>query len=106
MNLEGESIHTIPPLGDNSTDLTDDEIDGAVTSEGSNQLAQLLLRALSPREASVGEGSARYSITRHELRRRDSHLYLRTHLGCPGKPTKVLMHRVDWLQQPSALERI
>jgi hypothetical protein len=90
-------VPSMPPDED-SLDLTDSEVSSATVTTDFNQLAQLLVRALSPGEASVGKGDARYALGGHEVRRRRPHLYLRSYLVCPGEPQKVLLHRVDWLQ--------
>lgn len=85
---------------DDSVDLTDDEVEQAVLTIDFNQLTQMLSRALAPEDASVGK-SGRYAVDRHEIRRRSPHLYLRSYLVCPGKPQKVLLHRIDWLEAAS-----
>lgn len=86
---------------EDSPDLTDHEVEHAVETSSFNQLAQLLSRALALESASVGEGGARYALSRHEVRRRAPHLYLRSHLVCPGAPPKMLLHRIDWIQAES-----
>jgi hypothetical protein len=96
-------IPSIPPGSEDSTDLSDPEVESAVSTESSNQLVQLLVRALSPGEASLGKGDARYALAKQEVRRRSSHLFLRSYLVCPGEPPKVLVHRVDWLQPTQTL---
>jgi len=94
-------IPTIPPPGqEDAIDLSDHEVMGSVYTPDSAHLADLLVRAVSPGEASVGKGDARYAVSKHEVRRRKPHLYLRTTLVCPGEPNKVLLHTVDWLQSP------
>lgn len=90
-------IPEIPPGTEDSVDLTDPEVESAVPTESSEQLVQLLVRALSPGEASIGKGDARYALEKHEVRRRSPSLFLRSYLVCPGEPPKVLVHRVDWL---------
>lgn len=92
-------IPTLPPPDQaDAVDFTDAEVDGAVETRDQAHLIELLVRALSPGEASVGKGDARYALSKHEVRRRAPHLYLRTTLVCPGEPNKILIHRVDWLQ--------
>lgn len=93
-------IHTLS-TEDDSPDLSDHEVDHAVVTVDSNQLAQLLGEALVPSSASVGTGGAQYAIARHEVRRRRPHLYLRSYLVCAGEAEKVLLHRVDWLEGAS-----
>lgn len=88
--------HTMSTEED-SADLTDEEVKRAVETTGSNQLAQLLLRALAGGSRSVGE-SGRYTVARHEIRRRQPHLYLRSFLVGADKTEVVLLHRVDWLE--------
>lgn len=96
-------IPTIPPLeAEDASDLSDHEISRALETDDSAHLTTLLARAVSPGEASVGKADARYAVARQEVRRRKPHLYLRTTLVCPGEPAKVLVHRVDWLQQPQS----
>lgn len=80
---------------EDSTDLSDHEVESAVPTSDFNQLAQLLSRALAPDTPTVGKS---YAVARHEIRRRCPHLYLRSHLVCPGEPQRVLLHRVDWLE--------
>lgn len=89
-----------PPEQEDAVDFSDVEVMGAVETRDSTHLAELLVQALSPGQASVGKGDARYALSKHEVRRRKPHLYLRTTLVCPGEPNKVLIHRVDWLQAP------
>jgi hypothetical protein len=94
-------IPTLPPPDqEDAIDLTDHEVRMAVDTNDSTHLTDLLVRAVSPGEASVGKGDARYAVAKHEVRRRKPHLYLRTTLVCPGEPSKILIHRVDWLQSP------
>jgi hypothetical protein len=96
-------IPTIPPPeAEDATDLSDHEVEGALETVDATHLTELLARAVSPGEASVGKADARYAIGKQEVRRRKPHLYLRTTLVCPGEPRKILMYRVDWLQQPQS----
>lgn len=96
-------IPTLPPPDqEDAIDLSDLEVAGADYTRDSAHLAELLVRAVSPGEASVGKGDARYAVSKHEVRRRKPHLYLRTTLVCPGEPNKVLLHCVDWLQTPQS----
>jgi hypothetical protein len=85
---------------EDSADLTDNEVERAVVTVGFNQLAQLLARALAPEHTSVGN-KGRYAVERHEIRRRSPHLYLKSYLVCPGAPPKVVLHRVDWMDDAS-----
>ena len=92
-------IPSLPPSDEeDATDLTDHEVNGAVPTADVKQLSELLACALSPGAASLGKADARYALSKHEIRRRKPHLYLRTILVCPGEPQKLLVHRVDWLQ--------
>lgn len=93
-----------PPPTEDSEDLTDIEIKGAVHTENEKHLAKLLVTELSPGQASVSKQDARYAMHRHELRRRAPHLYYRAHLGCPGEPDKVLVFEIDWLQRGQSYE--
>jgi hypothetical protein len=85
--------HTIPEEED-SPDLTDEEIEGAVDTVDSNSFVRLLEEALRPLIRPNVSGT----IRRQELRRRRPHLYCRTTLAIDGEPDKVLLFRVDWLQ--------
>ena len=97
MNKPGY-IPTIPPPEADAVDLTDHEVESAIPTSDGTELAELLVRALSPGEASLSKADARYALSKQEVRRRRPHLYLRTTLVCPGEPNRVLLHRVDWLQ--------
>lgn len=88
---------------EDSADLTDQEVRSAVETVDFEQLAQLLSRALAPESPSVGE-CGRYSVARHEIRRRRPHLFLRSYLFRPGEPERVVLHRIDWVEEPSARE--
>lgn len=92
-------LPTLPaPEAADAADLSDYEVERAVETSDSEQLIGLLARALSPGEASIGKGDARYALAKQEIRRRRPHLFLRSTLVCPGEPPKVLVFRVDWLQ--------
>lgn len=82
---------------DDSHDLEDNEIARAVITLDFEQLAQLLTGALEPGDATVGS-ETRYSVTRHEIRRRSPHLYLRSYLVREGEPERVLVHQIDWVE--------
>ena len=93
-------IPTIPPPEEeDSPDLSDQEVESATNTSSDKELARLLVQALSPGEASVDKGTARYVLARQEVRRRRPHLYLRSLLVCPGEPPKVLVYRIDWMDQ-------
>jgi hypothetical protein len=77
------------PEEDDSPDLTDDEIAGAIETSDSNHFVRMLEETIRP---IVGA-----SIQKQELRRRRPHLYCRTRLAIDGEPGKVLLFRVDWL---------
>jgi len=40
----------------------------------------------------------RYTLKKHELRRKDSHLYWRIHLDASEASNQVLIYLVDWLK--------
>jgi hypothetical protein len=94
-----------PPPVEDSEDLSDEEVRGAVVTTDEQHLAKLIATELSPGHASVGKQDARYALTRHELRRKAPHIYYRAHLGCPGEPDKILVFRIDWLQRGQLYER-
>jgi hypothetical protein len=94
-----------PPPAEDSEDITEEEVQGAVVSDDEQHLAKLLATELLPGHASVGKQDARYAMTRHELRRRSPHLYYRARLGCPGEPDKVLVFQIDWLQRGQPYEQ-
>jgi len=85
---------------EDSADLTDDEVEHAVLTVDFNQLAQMLARSLALEDASVGK-NGRYAVERHEVRRRSPHLFLRSYLVCPGEPQKIVLHRIDWIEDAS-----
>jgi hypothetical protein len=85
------------PEQEDAADLTDQDVEGAAHSRDGKHLAELLVRALTT--AAPGGSGCRYAVSKHEVRRRHPHLYLRTTLVCSGAPNKLLIHRVDWLKE-------
>lgn len=82
------------PPEDDSPDLTDEEIVGAIPTQDSKSFVSALEEVLRPLvRPNVGG-----SIASHELRRRKPHLYCRTRIALDGEPDKVLLFEVDWLQ--------
>lgn len=95
-----------PPPAEDSEDFTDEEANAAVATATESELARLLALELSPGHASVGKQDARFALKKHELRRRNGHLFTRVHLGCPGEPDKVLVFKIDWLQRGQEYESV
>lgn len=83
-----------PPPEEDSLDLTDAEIAAAVETKDSTDFIRLLEENIRPYLRPNVAGA----IKSHELRRRKPHLYCRTRLALDGEPDKVLLFRVDWLQ--------
>jgi hypothetical protein len=83
---------SLPEL-DDSADLTDSEARGATMTTSGEHLAALLKELLS-REP-------HYTVGTLEVRRRRPYLYIRGRLVCTEGPAKVLVYRVDWLQNAS-----
>jgi hypothetical protein len=80
------SILASPIPEDDSTDLTDDEIQGAIDSHSAVGIAK-----------SVQELRAQKTVAGHELRRRKPHLYWRIRF----ENEKPLVFQVDWLHKLS-----
>ncbi len=79
------------PEVEDSVDLTDAEVTGAVPTMSEQDLAALLTQQLQ----------TGCSLGTREIRRRRPHLYLRCYVVCPDEPPKVLVYCVDWLQNAS-----
>ena len=95
-------VPTEPPPDEDSEDFTKEEADQAVETFSEESFAKMVAMELLPGHASVGKQDARYAMKSRELKRRDGVLYCRIHLGCPGEPDKVLVYRVNWLQEGKA----
>jgi hypothetical protein len=78
-----------PPRED-SPDLTDEEVERAVFTKDSTELARLLTEVM--------QRNREFALTEHALRRRGEHLYARVKLVANKEPNKVLVFQVDWLQ--------
>jgi hypothetical protein len=90
--MKGLTKEFLPAL-DDSADLTDGEAGSATTTTSREHLATLLKEALY-REP-------QYTVSTLEVRRLRPHLYIRGRLVCSEGPAKVLVYRVDWLQNAS-----
>lgn len=77
-----------PPQED-SEDLSDEEIHGAVPTCSASELGKHLIEELRRSEGLAVKG--------HELRRRGEDLFWRTRLVRAEEPERVLIFRVDWL---------
>lgn len=82
----------VPPEED-SEDLTDEEIAGALETTDSNHFVKLFEELLRPAVRPNVTGV----VQSYQLRRRKPHLYCRATLGFSGEPDKVVIFRVDWL---------
>jgi hypothetical protein len=78
-----------PPEAD-SPDLTDEEIARATVTKNGSELGKVLEETL--------RGLPQLISTKHDLRRRQPHLYYRAHLGFQDGSNKVLVFQVDWLR--------
>lgn len=90
MLLETSAI----PADEDSADLTDAEIEGAVETTDSNHFVQSLEEAIRPNI----RPNVAAAVQSYELRKRKPHLYCRARVALDGEPDKVLLFRVDWLQ--------
>jgi len=81
---------TEDPPREDSPDLTDAEVEGAVFTKDTNEFARLLTGEVKQNRD--------FAIKTHELRRRGDHLYARIRLVSHKEPDKVLVFQVDWLQ--------
>lgn len=81
------------PADEDSPDLTDGEIEGAVETVDSNDFVRAIEEAIRP----LIRPNVSSAVTGHELRKRKPHLYCRTRMAIDGEPDKVLVFRVDWL---------
>lgn len=79
---------------EDSPDLTDEEIAGAVDTSDSNAFVKALEEEIRP----LIRPNVAAAIQSHELRKRKPHLYCRTRVALDSEPDKVLLFRVDWLQ--------
>jgi hypothetical protein len=78
---------------DDSPDLTDEEVEGAIPTRDSNDFVRNLEELIRP----LIRPNVSASIKSHELRRRKPHLYCRTCLAIDGEPDKVVLFQLDWL---------
>lgn len=83
-----QAIIEDPPTED-SPDLTDEEIERAVFTRDSDELARHLADEI--------RRSTKFAVNRYEIRRRGEHLFWRIRLVAPKEPDKVLVFAVDWL---------
>lgn len=78
-----------PPPKEDSPDLTDEEIERAIPTGDSSDLARHIIEEL--------RHSNGFAVSRYENRRRGERLFLRVRLVAPKEPDKVLVFSVDWL---------
>lgn len=90
-----EPLSDDPPR-DDSEDLTDEEIAGAVDTDGPETLARLIGQEVRHDPESTESGG--WTVKLHELRRRGEDLFWRSRLVSTQEPDKVLVYRVNWLQ--------
>lgn len=95
-----------PPPAEDSEDFTEEEVKRSTPTTSEKELAKALALELAPGHASIGKQDARFALKKHELRRRNGHLYTRVTLGCPGEPDKVLTFQIDWLQRGQEYESV
>lgn len=82
-----ENLLTDPPKED-SEDLTDDEVAGALEAETSSDVARRVRQEIQ---------ESPFTVKAHELRRRGDSLFWRVRLVAGGGVEKALVFRADWL---------
>lgn len=80
-------------LGDDSEDLTDEQVENAIAVPGAEQMLKHL------REMRCCECQEKVSVVRngHALRRRTPFLYGRMIVRCENNHEKTIAFRLDWL---------
>ncbi len=78
------------PSEEDSPDLTDEEISGAILTRDANDLMEATKRCLQELSHPVSMG--------HDLRRRGEHMYCRTRLTFEDGSEKVLVFQMDWVK--------
>ncbi len=81
---------TEDPPKEDSPDLEDAEVERAIFTKDTDELARLLTDEI--------RRNHHFVMKKHELRRRGEHLYSRVTLVANKEPDKVLVFQVDWLQ--------
>jgi hypothetical protein len=84
-------IPEIPIPEEDSPDLTDEEIERAVPTDGPRDISRGVLADFQESPGIQLEG--------HELRRRKPHLYWRVKLLSAAGVPRTLIFQADWLQQ-------
>jgi len=75
---------------EDSSDLTAKDVATAVYTASEANLVELVSKEM--------RDNPRYTLKKHELRRKDSHLYWRIHLDASEASNQVLVYLVDWLK--------
>jgi hypothetical protein len=88
LNDPSKLLANDPPLED-SEDLTDAEIERAVSTANAGDLSKAIVGEL--------KRDVRFALRHHELRRRGSNLFWRTRLVTDKEPDRVLVYKVNWL---------
>lgn len=78
-----------PPPPEDSEDLTNEEVEGAVVTASAADLGKHIIEEIRRREG--------LTVKCHELRRRGADLFWRTRLVLATEPERVLIFRVNWL---------
>ena len=80
-----------PPRED-SDDFSSEEARRATPTSDADDLVDKIMRQVR------GTKVSKFAIRKHELRRKDQHLYYRCRLVATHEPDKVLIFRIDWVQ--------
>jgi hypothetical protein len=79
------------PPEEDSEDFSVADANRAILTSGADNLVEQVMRQVR------GSRVTKFVVDRHELRRKEGHLYYRLRLVATNEPPKVLVYQIDWV---------
>jgi len=80
------------PPEEDSEDFSLEEAKRSVLTANADDLIEKVMHQVR------GSKVAKFAVDRHELRRKEGHLYYRLRLVATNEPPKVLVYQIDWVR--------
>jgi hypothetical protein len=80
------------PPEEESEDFSVEEATRSVLTTNADDLIERIMQQVR------GSKVSKFTVDRHELRRKKGHLYYRLRLVATNEPPKVLVYQIDWVR--------
>lgn len=79
------------PPEEDSEDFSVEDANRSIPTLGAEDLVEKVMHQVR------GSRVTKFVVDRHELRRKEGHLYYRLRLVATNEPPKVLVYQIDWV---------